>query len=217
MAKIRIVTDKAEMKELKATARKLKRRNGMLTPMSKYYASEMSMRVSMDSVAVLGGSGYMKDYPVERHLRDSRITTIYEGTSQLQVVAAVRGVVSGAAESYLEELADRQWPKWAQPLVEKLAAHVGFLIEAVAFTKDQGGAEYMDLYGRKLVDMAIALLVGYWFCLQGIESETKQRVARRWTDTRMPEVAKLHAMVVSGDRSTISEFDVLAAPVPAAE
>ena len=40
-------------------------------------------------MAVLGGSGYMKDYPVERHLRDSRITTIYEGTSQLQVVAAV--------------------------------------------------------------------------------------------------------------------------------
>ncbi len=65
--------------------------NGLLTPMSKYYASEMSMRVANDAIAVLGGSGYMKDYASERHLRDSRITTIYEGTSQLQVVAAVAG------------------------------------------------------------------------------------------------------------------------------
>ncbi|TFG75265.1 MAG: acyl-CoA dehydrogenase [Chrysiogenales bacterium] len=212
-----VLTDKAEEKELKATARKLKRRNGMLTPMSKYYASEMSMRVAMDSVAVLGGSGYMKDYPVERHLRDSRITTIYEGTSQLQVIAGVRGVVSGAAESYLAELADRDWPQWAQPLVDELGKHVALLIEAAQFTKDQGGTDYMDLYGRKLVDMAIILLVGYWFCLQGADSETKQRVARRWIDTRMPEVVKLHSMVLSGDRSTISDFDALAAPVPVGE
>jgi alkylation response protein AidB-like acyl-CoA dehydrogenase len=73
----------------------LKRVNGMLTPMSKYYASEMCMRVANTAIQVLGGSGYMKDYAAERYLRDARITTIYEGTSQLQVVAAVRGVSSG--------------------------------------------------------------------------------------------------------------------------
>jgi len=50
------------------------------------------VRVANDALQVLGGSGYMKDYPVERYLRDARITTIYEGTSQLQIVAAVRGV-----------------------------------------------------------------------------------------------------------------------------
>ncbi len=210
------VTDKDELKALKNTARKLKRRNGMLTPMSKYYASEMSMRVAMNAVAVLGGSGYMRDYPVERHLRDSRITTIYEGTSQLQVVAAVRGVVSGAAEALIAELAERNWPDWAQPWVASLDEHVGKLTEAIAFTKEQGGTEYMDLVGRKLVDMAIDLLVGYWFCLQGLESQSKQAVARRWVVTRMPEVAKLHAMVLSGDRSAMTDFDILAAPVPVA-
>ncbi len=211
------VTDKAEAKALKTQARKLKRANAMFTPMAKYYASEMSMRVAMDSIAVLGGSGYMKDYPVERHLRDSRITTIYEGTSQLQVLAAVRGVVSGVAEGYLRDLADREWPEWATPLVATLGEGVELLVEAAAFTKAQGGTEYMDLYGRKLVDMAIALLAGYWLCLQGAENDTKQAVARRWVTTRAPEIVKLHGMVLSGDRSTISEFEVLAAPVPAAD
>ena len=211
------VTDKAELKQLKARSRRLKRTNAMFTPMAKYYASEMSMRVAMGSVAVLGGSGYMKDYPVERHLRDSRITTIYEGTTQLQVVAAVRGVVSGTAETVLGELADRPWAPWTQPLVDRLAEGAALLSEAVAFTKGQGGTEYMDLYGRKLVDMAIDLLVGYWFCMQGQESEEKQLVARRWVNTRMPELAMLHAMVTSGDRSTMSDFDVLAGSVPVAE
>ncbi len=211
------VTDKGEIKVLKTRARKLKRVNAMFTPMAKYHASEMCMRVALDSVAVLGGSGYMKDYPVERHLRDSRITSIYEGTSQLQVVAAVRGVVSGTAETYLRGLAERDWPQWAQPLTEQLGKGVDELADAITFTKAQGGTEYMDLVGRKLVDMAIDLLVGYWFCMQGEDKEPKQVVARRWVHTRMPKITHLHAMVLSGDRSTMSDFDILAAPVTTAD
>jgi hypothetical protein len=211
------VADKEREKALKTASRKYKRMNTLFTPIAKYYASEMCMRVSMDAIATLGGSGYMKDYPVERHLRDSRITTIYEGTSQLQVIAAVRGVVSGTAESYLEDLAAGNWPEWAVPLVEQLNAGRALLSEAIAFTKAQGGTEYMDLHGRKLVDIAIALLVGFWFCKQGLAKAAKQVVARRWLITRMPEIRKLHSMIMSGDRSAIADFETLAAPVPAGE
>jgi hypothetical protein len=70
-----------EAKQRKKLARELKRINGMLTPLSKYYASEMCVRVTHNTIQVLGGSGYMRDYPAERYLRDARITTIYEGTS----------------------------------------------------------------------------------------------------------------------------------------
>ncbi|MHC4456663.1 MAG: acyl-CoA dehydrogenase family protein [Planctomycetota bacterium] len=97
--------DKEEGKRLKNESRKYRRYASMLTPMSKYLCSEMSNRVAYDSMQVLGGSGYMRDYACERHARDARITTIYEGTSQLQIVAAVRGVCSGTAEKFLAELA----------------------------------------------------------------------------------------------------------------
>jgi 3-(methylthio)propanoyl-CoA dehydrogenase len=97
-------------KQLRADGRKYGRYNKLLTPMAKYYASEMSMRVSNSSMAVLGGSGYMKDYPVERYLRDSRITTINEGTSQLQVVAAIAGVLSGTCKDVVEELLAKELP-----------------------------------------------------------------------------------------------------------
>ncbi len=81
----------------------------MLTPMSKYFCSEMCNRVAYDAIQVLGGSGYMRDYACERHARDARITTIYEGTSQLQIVAAVRGVCSGTAENLIAELAQQNF------------------------------------------------------------------------------------------------------------
>jgi hypothetical protein len=209
--------DKDEKKQLKQDSRKYKRINGLLTPMSKYYASEMSMRVSNGAIAVLGGSGYMKDYPVERYLRDSRITTIYEGTSQLQVVAAVRGVASGIAANVIEELLDKDWPEELSGLIDQIRAGLEDLSQAVALTKEQGGGEYMELHGRRLVDMAISLIVGALFCDQARSSEKKKAVARYWLGKKMPELRAMKEIVCSGDRQPISEFEVLAGPVPAHE
>ncbi len=80
----------------------------LFTPLSKYYISEMSNQLSYDGIQVLGGSGYTKDYDSERIYRDARITNIYEGTTQLQIVAAIGGIVSGMSENghlrvYLDE------------------------------------------------------------------------------------------------------------------
>ena len=210
--------DKDEQKALKKLSRTHKRINGLLTPMSKYYASEMSMRVSNDAMAVLGGSGYMKDYPVERHLRDSRITTIYEGTTQLQIIAAVRGVSSGTAGTIVGTILDRDWPDELAPLIGQIRAGLDDLAEAVAFVKDQpGGTEYMDLYGRKLVDMGVALIVGALFCDQATANEAKLTVARRWLAAKMPELRMNKELICSGDRSVMTDFETLAGPVPVVE
>ena len=211
------IEDPAEKKALKANARTFGRCNKVLTPMSKYYASEMSMRVSNDSLAVLGGSGYMKDYPVERYLRDSRITTIYEGTSQLQVIACVAGVVSGTAKKIIGNLLDRDWPEAIAPLVQQIRDGLALLDEAVEFTKAQTAAGYKDLYARKLVDIGIYLIVGALFCDHATASETKLSVAKYWLSWRMPEIKMLHQQILSGDTAAIKEFEILAAAVPAAE
>jgi alkylation response protein AidB-like acyl-CoA dehydrogenase len=55
-----------------------------LSAISKIYASEISMKVTTDAVQILGGYGYMKDYPVERMMRDAKVTQIYEGANQIQ-------------------------------------------------------------------------------------------------------------------------------------
>jgi alkylation response protein AidB-like acyl-CoA dehydrogenase len=218
--------DKEQAKQLKEDARKYKRYSGMLTPMSKYYCSEMCNRVAYDSIQVLGGSGYMRDYPCERHARDARITTIYEGTSQLQIVAAVRGVCSGTAERFIAELAAKDYQPQLKDLLEKLSAGTEQLKNAVAFVKENGN-EYMDLYGKALVDIAIDLINGYLFCSQagtkvdmqlaGDLSSMKERkaiIARRYITKNAPKIAALAELIRMGDKSTFTEYEAMIGPVP---
>jgi len=163
---LRPPTDKDELKARKDLSRTFKRLNGMLTPMSKYYSSEMCNRVADLGLQVLGGSGYMTDYPAERYVRDARITNIYEGTSQLQVVAAVRGVCSGAFEKRIAEFEAVQYAdEVLADLKRKLIDAREQIVAAIGFIKSQS-TEYMDLYGRKLVDAAAAVYIGHLFLQQ---------------------------------------------------
>jgi alkylation response protein AidB-like acyl-CoA dehydrogenase len=209
--------DKAEAKARKKKSRELKRLNSMLTPMAKYYASEMCCRVANNTIQVLGGSGYMKDYPAERYLRDSRITTIYEGTSQLQIVAAVRGVSSGVFEGYVAELEKTEYddPLLIQ-LKQKLIDDKQVLLAAIAYVKTKS-PNYLDLAGRKLVDSAMIQLIGHLFLKQAAVSERKKRVARRYIENESPRLHMLCQQITSGDSSPIEEYETLAGPVPSSD
>jgi len=225
--------DKAQAKQLKNESRNYRRYAAMLTPMSKYYCSEMCNRVAYDSIQVLGGSGYMQDYPCERHARDARITTIYEGTSQLQIVAAVRGVCSGTAENFINELAQQQSDPQLSDLLEKLAEGTEQLKRSIAFVKENGN-EYMDLYGRALVDIAIDLINGYLLCGQASSkvdmavaatqdtpaeagqmipmAKRKATIARRYITKNAPKIAALADLICSGDKSTFTDYEAMVGP-----
>ena len=208
--------DKDEQKERKQRSRAFKRMNGMLTPMSKYYASEMACWVAHTAIQVLGGSGYMRDYAAERYLRDSRITTIYEGTSQLQVVAAVRGVTSGSLNTWAEEHENRTYDDpMLEELKQKLVELRKRIDEAVKFVKTQS-TSYLDLSGRRLVDSAIAVICGHLLLAQGAGDERKKRVARRYIERELPVARMNLEQIHRGDMSPLEEYALLAGPVPPA-
>ncbi|NBB95752.1 MAG: acyl-CoA dehydrogenase [Planctomycetes bacterium] len=216
-----------EKKANKRQLRKVGRYNKLLTPMAKYYASEMAVRVSNNAMAVLGGSGYMKDYPVERHLRDARITTIYEGTSQLQVVAAIAGVLSGTCKTVLEDMLEKpsrrdEWPIEVKPLIETIRGEMDLLDECITYTKSQG-TQYRDLVARKLVDISINMIVAALFCdfaSSDVDDEMagkKLLAARQWINWRWPENQALKAQILSGESLINDRFEALAGPVPVTE
>ncbi len=83
----------------------------LLTPITKYVLTESSNKISYDALQVHGGAGYMKDFIIERLTRDARITNIYEGTSQFQIVAAMGGVIIDLLKEYFDEKMNRKFIK----------------------------------------------------------------------------------------------------------
>ena len=205
--------DPAEKDRLKHDQRKYKRLAALLTPLCKYHAAEMAMKVASDAIQVLGGSGYMKDYPVERHYRDARITTIYEGTSQLQIVGAIGGILSGLADKYIEELAQEKPASGFEPVAEKLAQIRQFLTKSIEYLKARKDNEYKDLCARKLVDMATDVIIGHLFLRHAPHDERKAAMAHRWAAQALARTKASAELITGDERTTLSRYDVIVGPV----
>ena len=206
--------EKDELKQRQKLAKGYKRLNGILTPMSKYYASEMCCQVADTAIQVLGGSGYMMDYSAERYLRDARITTIYEGTSQLQVVAAVRGVMSATFDTCLDEYEQIEYQiEMLADLQRRLIKGRARLAETIEFAKAQP-TRFQDLSARRIVDAAIVLMVGHLLLRQAARNERKQHVAKRFIQSQLPILGMNCEQVLSGDAAPVEDYELLAGPVP---
>ena len=141
------------------------------TPMLKLMSSEYCNQLAYDAIQVFGGSGYMKDYPIERIYRDARITNIYEGTSQLQVVAAIRHVTTG---TYLNQIREYEAQTYAADLGhvhQKLIAMREQYERAVEKVTAAGSNEFIDFHARRMVEMAAHIIIGYLLLRQASEVE----------------------------------------------
>ena len=202
-------TDPSTVKALKKEAKKYERLTLLLTPLAKYFSTEMSNRVTSDAIQVLGGSGYMKDYPVERYYRDARITNIYEGTSQLQIAAAVRTITSGAMERLFAERAEEDGVKQVKGLSRKLLQARKLLADAVTYLTKRKDSRYTELYARELVDMATGILIGYLLIKQTQHSARKKIIAKRFITRMLPQLKMNYRHIASGDNSTLKHFETI--------
>lgn len=131
-----------------------------LTPMLKLFSSEYANQIAYDCIQVHGGSGFMKDYACERLYRDARILTIYEGTSQLQVVAAIKGVTSGVYANRIKEYETVEVSGELAEMRKTLIALRERYEATVKKAKELGTAsEAFDFLSRRLVEMAGYLIM----------------------------------------------------------
>ena len=138
-----------------------------LTPISKGMTSEFANQNAYDSIQIHGGSGFMRDYTCERLYRDARITSIYEGTTQLQVVAALRYVTSGVYSQYVKDmlatLPESDSKAAISSMVEKLDA-------MTAHVTDQKETEMNDFCGRRLMESAAYCVMSTLLLRDSIET-----------------------------------------------
>ncbi len=171
-----ISEERALTKEERTEMKYYQKLADFFTPLLKGMSSEYSNQLAYDSLQIHGGSGFMKDYPIERIYRDARITTIYEGTTQLQVVAAIRGVTTGG---YLERIREYE----AMPLKPELHGYRRILIgmteeyeKAVHSVVEKKDNEFIDFHARRLVEMAGNIIMGYLLVLD-TEQEDRFRTS----------------------------------------
>jgi len=131
------------------------------TPMIKLISSEWCNRIAYDAVQIHGGAGFIKDFPVERLYRDARITSIYEGTSQLQVVAAVRGVTAGGYLAQIREYEKINVRPETEHLRKTLLTLTNDYEKTVQGVVSAGNNELTDFHARRMVEMAANIIMGY--------------------------------------------------------
>ena len=131
------------------------------TPLAKGMTSEFCNQNAYDCVQIHGGSGFMRDYACERIYRDARITSIYEGTTQLQVVAAIRHVTTGTYLNQIKEYAAREYSEAVAPMKAKLEAMTALYEETFAKVQAVEDPEYITFHARRLVEMIGHIIMGY--------------------------------------------------------
>jgi alkylation response protein AidB-like acyl-CoA dehydrogenase len=162
----------------------------------------MANKVSYDAIQIHGGTGYMREFNVERHYRDARITNIYEGTTQLQVVAAIGPVTSGIAQSILNEY-DQIPYSYGAGLLEKIREARKVFDETLEFAKAYKGHEqFLTYHSRRLVEMATDLVLSYLLLRDGNHSERKQKVAEIFI-AKMPSRIKASRDFIMSEEGTL--------------
>ena len=184
-----------ERKEMKFYSR----RADALTPMAKGMGSEYCNQNAYDCIQIHGGSGFMKDYTCERIYRDARITSIYEGTTQLQVVAAIRHVTTGTytnlIEEYLNTEVDQRLEGTKNTIKEMFKAYTETLAKVEEVKDDQ----YVSFVARRLVEMAADVVMSSLLLLDANRNEMFDKSLEVYVKMAQADIVK-HADFIANFR-----------------
>jgi len=175
--------EKEERVEMKSNQRYA----DVFTPLLKLTASEVCNTIAYDGLQIHGGAGFMKDFPIERIYRDARITSIYEGTSQLQVLAAIKGVTTGMYLNRIREYEAMEVNPELEFLRKKLAQMTVVYEKAVDNVQRKEDQEFLDFHSRRLVEMAGNIIMGHLLILDAQRDKSFKSLAELFIKMGMSE------------------------------
>lgn len=181
----------------------LERLAGVLTPFSKYFTAEMANKTAYDGIQVMGGNGYMKDYDMERYYRDARITNIYEGTSQLQVVASVGGILAGVLDKEFNKFKELSFDTTLQPLSDSVKLLITSFNKAVEIVRNQKDREYTEFISERIVKMGLDIYISTLFLDAATKNDRKVKLAEIWITDASLRIKENSEFIISGNRNVI--------------
>jgi alkylation response protein AidB-like acyl-CoA dehydrogenase len=161
----------------------------LLSPMVKYVVTEAANKVCYDAQQIFGGMGYMRETGIERLVRDVRITTIYEGTSQIQVAASIKHVMADSLSGMFDEWAGKKHAPSLRDIRESLDELRVVFDDCVSLLSCRNDRHEIDAAARGVVDMYSRLLGGYLLLDQADADDRKRHIARRYLIDAQGEAA----------------------------
>ncbi len=139
--------------EERAECKKYSRLADAFTPLAKGMNSEYANQNAYDAISIHGGSGFIMEYKCQRLYRDARIFSIYEGTTQLQVVAAIRYITNGTYLTIMKEMLENEVSEELKPLQNTVRTLVELYEQSINYVKEANNQEVQDFLARRLYDM----------------------------------------------------------------
>ena len=152
----------------------------LLTPMTKYLLTESSNKITYDALQIHGGAGYMKDFTIERLARDARITNIYEGTSQLQIVAATGGVINDLLGEYFEQKAKKTYKGSLSKLAAYLIEIRQIFLDCQKYVAEKNDHTFQEVAAKDLLELYTYLYIGYLVLEEAEINKRKIFIANRY-------------------------------------
>jgi hypothetical protein len=154
--------------------------SALLTPLTKFVLTESANQITYTSLQIHGGAGYMKEFAIERLARDARITNIYEGTSQMQIVAAMGGVMNDLLGNDFEKKADKIYKGSLNRLADYLKEIRKIYLDSRKYILDKNDEHFQDVAAREMVELYSYLYTGYLLLEEAAKEPRKIFVANRY-------------------------------------
>jgi alkylation response protein AidB-like acyl-CoA dehydrogenase len=179
----------------------------MLSPMAKYIITEDANRICYDAQQVHGGMGYMKDMEVERLVRDVRITTIYEGTSQIQILAAAKGVWTDVLSELFNEMEKHKHPNDLLPLQHDLMELRKIFHKCLEQLKNSSDSAFKEVASKDLVDMYAAIYTGHLILKEANDVPRKKKIANRFIHRALSNANRSQTSILQQHYSDTASVD----------
>ncbi|MBO4632561.1 MAG: acyl-CoA dehydrogenase family protein [Lentisphaeria bacterium] len=197
-------TPELATQEIKDKAKYYTKIAAVLTPMSKALSTESANQIAYDCIQIHGGTGYMHDFDAERYYRDARITNIYEGTTQLQVVAAIGGVMQRVLDPIIAGLLEKTTDEGLIGRLKKMISQMHEKhLAAVKFVADKKNTAYHDLRARNLVENETFIFVGLLMLRDAMKDAAREALAERYILDATADFERNYQLTLSDDLSTI--------------
>ncbi len=183
-------TDGKPFKEDALRLKEITKIANLLTPISKYVTTEAANKIAYDSLQIHGGTGYMREFPIERLARDARITNIYEGTSQLQIVAAIGGVINDVLKDYFDKKATKNYSSGLDRLNGMLKEIREIFYESLKYVIDKKDNSFQDVAAKDLVELYSYIHMGYLVLEEAEELPRKKFIANRYIISSLANAKK---------------------------